>query len=860
MDQNIEIDGTKQTRRTAKREFSSYLQKEVLYSLNYLLSELKSNRVTGELKTLTRDPIKGRIIGIPSNMRNVTFTIALDQGKRVIYDISKEFVDIGIKNNIESMKNVIENNGNGNIEKSNKCNYRNCDINENLATTPCLVCSKEVHHICANEIYEGELHKRYCSHVCYHMDNHCESESKNSESMESINNTTSITNINVNIDILDSEYEEDDYEEVPDVFMDGYEESKYPLRKLNDEIEIVNNAICKGDPNEIVKLIQNLDWNFNGKVEHDALDIMRNNPKITCEAIHLSETPVDVFLNIFPEHLFCLIADESNRYREQNHLTKIKKIGTDEIIKFVALLISRSLNPWSSGMRNHWREKCYGIAINFMFPLLIYLFSFVGPFLPGTFGDYLSRNRYKEIVRCLHFVNNEEEKESKSKFFKVEPIVKTLNATFLKCYSLGAHVSYDECTIESLSRYCPGIQYNPMKPHPWGIKLHSVNCAETGYCHKFEVFSGKYNKDGSINENVSGPQSLLRNIEYLAYSKRIIYTDRFYTSLPILMKLRSIGLHGVGTIRTDAKGLPMGIIMKKNSKIERGTSRVATTSIGKYGTISVMSWMDVKPVHLISSCINTNANVVERRGKGKSTKDKIPSLTPFAQYVKYMGGTDLHDYLRMSRYSIRSSHIFKKWYIMFFCSMVDLAIVNSYILWKFMHQPNTKEYLSHESFMERVATGLLTIHTKTTTRTSKNFTPSKMMETNINSEHVIVRYEPGDGYGGTEKRFRRCFVCQAHGHRVHSQYYCSVCKVCVCTKLCTKSFFCWSELHSNEIFQQRLQKRKTKLNNQQITTPTNVIPTEPTSRSKRDKRSRLRSMKQTAKRNCNKKLLSEFNI
>ena len=72
-------------------------------------------------------------------------------------------------------------------------------------------------------------------------------------------------------------------------------------------------------------------------------------------------------------------------------------------------------------------------------------------------------------------------------------LIDTLNNTFFSAFVLGRHVSYDEMTIESCSRYIPSIQYNPMKPHKWGLKLHSVNCATTGFLHRFEVYTGKYN-------------------------------------------------------------------------------------------------------------------------------------------------------------------------------------------------------------------------------------------------------------------------------------------------------------------------------------------------------------------------------
>ncbi len=47
-----------------------------------------------------------------------------------------------------------------------KCAVIGCDVVEPLETSPCCVCNLQVHHMCANNIHEGELHERYCSKKC----------------------------------------------------------------------------------------------------------------------------------------------------------------------------------------------------------------------------------------------------------------------------------------------------------------------------------------------------------------------------------------------------------------------------------------------------------------------------------------------------------------------------------------------------------------------------------------------------------------------------------------------------------------------------------------------------------------------
>jgi len=53
------------------------------------------------------------------------------------------------------------------------CHAEGCTLDASLATTPCAVCQRGVHHICSNEFYDGELSKRYCAPRCqlyFHSD------------------------------------------------------------------------------------------------------------------------------------------------------------------------------------------------------------------------------------------------------------------------------------------------------------------------------------------------------------------------------------------------------------------------------------------------------------------------------------------------------------------------------------------------------------------------------------------------------------------------------------------------------------------------------------------------------------------
>ena len=262
--------------------------------------------------------------------------------------------------------------------------------------------------------------------------------------------------------------------------------------------------------------------------------------------------------------------------------------------------------------------------------------------------------------------------------------------------------------------------------------------------------------------------------------------------------------------------------------------RLAKASLGEYGDLSCLGWQDTKPVHIVSTGISTNQCTILRRVKGNKNQIPVSSANVINRYQRYMGGVDRNDYLRMSRYSVQTSNVTKKWYKLFFSAMIDLCLVNSFILWKIMNR-NSRNSSEHGWFQEQVAIGLL--NTRMVSRSRSSTPTGTRSAKNDNTSHKIVRYDVGEGYQGREKRYRRCFVCQYLGFRSMSEHYCNTCNVCVCVKLNALGQLCWNELHSNICFEERIKKRQTKMNSS-----TSSL-TEPHNRSTRDIRKRKRSAK-----------------
>ena len=112
-------------------------------------------------------------------------------------------------------------------------------------------------------------------------------------------------------------------------------------------------------------------------------------------------------------------------------------------------------------------------------------------------------------------------------------------------------------------------------------------------------------------------------------------------------------------------------------------------------------WKDSALVFNLSTCYNVVPNerwdVVDRKVREKSGcwgKESLACPPSIIQFNKYMGGVDRHDHLRSSYTLQRSS---SKWWLYFTWFAVDIALVNSYLIYKEMFPKMT-----HKKFQLQV--------------------------------------------------------------------------------------------------------------------------------------------------------------
>lgn len=279
----------------------------------------------------------------------------------------------------------------------------------------------------------------------------------------------------------------------------------------------------------------------------------------------------------------------------------------------------------------------------------------------------------------------------------------------------------------------------------------------------------------------------------------ILYFDNFYTSLGLLTYLRSRGIYSLRTLRANRvpniKLSSDAELAKK--KVERGYSEEYVANA--FGIdISNVLWQDNKTVRLLSTYVGIKpflsrqieTPTLTSKRWDRKTKQRVEIDCPFIvkEYNRHMGGVDLMDGL-IGRYHIRMKT--RKWTNKLFFHMLDLAMVNAYILHNRLHPKVTEEL---QAFRIEVAESLCSINTKNkkgrplataAAAAAEYVAPKKGHKSYIPT--ADVRFDGMDHWCKFLDRAGKK-SCKFPGCKSETQAYCTKCKLNICNST-TKSCF-----------------------------------------------------------------------
>ena len=371
----------------------------------------------------------------------------------------------------------------------------------------------------------------------------------------------------------------------------------------------------------------------------------------------------------------------------------------------------------------------------------------------------MTRNRYMEIKKYIHFSDNSEllsiPSEERDKLFKIRPLLEKLNQNFLKFGVFSKFLSIDEQMVRYFGHHYLK-QFIRAKPIRFGFKQWAICCSETGYCYRMDVYEGK----STTNTKETGVTGLGASVVAKMVSildqpeQHEIFFDSFFTGFSLMKYLNDINVRATGTCRFDRMNKCPLTKDKEMKKKSRGTYDYQFDTKNE---ILAITWMDNSCVKLLS-----NHETIEPLSWAKrwsrSEKKEITISQPklINQYNKYMGGVDKMDW-NVQKYRIKIRG--KKWYFPLVTNAIDVALVNSYVLYCMAN-----DQISLLDYRRTVARAYLTLSSdlsdpkqqgrKALPKSSLTRVP---VDIRLSGNHVIERTEMG--------RQRKCAICKANARK-----------------------------------------------------------------------------------------------
>ena len=456
-------------------------------------------------------------------------------------------------------------------------------------------------------------------------------------------------------------------------------------------------------------------------------------------------SPLELFEKLMNPSIYEHIVKETVRYASSCKNMCDFTFSVDELKTFIGILLFSGYHKVPSE-KDYWSsEEDLGVPI---------------------IQRAMSRNRYQLVKGLIHFCNNEDAKDNThDKGFKIRSLLSLAKESFQQFGIFEEFISVDEMIVKYYGRNSLK-QFMRGKPIRFGYKLWAA-CGVSGYCYNFDLYCGKKGSRNDDNDDglLLGTKVVLRMLEPVKVpNSHSVFFDNFFTGYDLLVHLRNLGYQATGTVRENRLSkcpLQPANIMKKE---KRGTYDYMFDTNEE---ILFVRWSDNKCV-----CVGTNYDTIEPVKKVKrwqsdiKAKGDVPQPNVLNNYNAYMGGVDHHDWLA-GKYatSLRG----KKWYWPLFTRVLDMMIVNAWIIHKFLHQG--KEQLDLVSFKRAVCVPYLKSGDAGRKLGRKTNAPSP------STKLADVRYDGKEHVVAKREQQRRC---QSKPCTKKPRTYCAKCNVTLC--------------------------------------------------------------------------------
>ncbi|XP_045446632.1 piggyBac transposable element-derived protein 4-like [Melitaea cinxia] len=270
------------------------------------------------------------------------------------------------------------------------------------------------------------------------------------------------------------------------------------------------------------------------------------------------------------------------------------------------------------------------------------------------FRQYMSRNRFLLLFRCLHFSSS-----SAGGLSKVEKLIERFNDKMNYLICAQKELSLDESMILYRGRLF-FRQFIKNKKHKYGMKLYMLTEPD-GLVLRLHLYGGSADITSGKGHTEKVVLHLLKDFLGKGHS---VYMDNFYNSYNLAAKLLTHKTYCTGTLRKKREFNPEIV----NSKMKKGDNK----SVFHNG-IHIGCYRDKRYIPYIST--EHDDEMVTVTNKRGISKEKPKAL---AFYNRFMSGIDRQDQM-LSYYPCERKTL--RWYKKFLIHVFQIQILNAYILY-----------------------------------------------------------------------------------------------------------------------------------------------------------------------------------
>ena len=441
-------------------------------------------------------------------------------------------------------------------------------------------------------------------------------------------------------------------------------------------------------------------------------------------------TPAACFFAFFTPTLMALHRDETNRHLLTLH-PDASLVSLFELPAFYGIQIIMGLMPHPR-LEEFWRKQPADTPPHVAHP---------------NFQHIMSYKRYRQIKDALHFANNDLDTRV-DPLFKLRPAIDTFRSTFKKYFRTGTDVCIDEGIIP-FKGVNPHRRKIPKPGGSTGFKVLILADSDIHYCYDFIIDA--CSESQSIREHI---EPLVNNLS----RGQVLYCDRWFGTIAVVDWLKSLQIGYVGTFLENRNPAKM-------CQLPPHSPKGAFKACQKDG-ICICRWEDTSQCCFIMTAVGISEVQYARKQKtGANAGQKIPIPAPAAakKFNFKMGGVDRFDQMKAKFYSCCGRFKTKKWYHKLWFGIVDILLVNAWLLYK-----HTQNDAKHFDF----------VHTLAQQLTAPYLLEKQEAQPQTTSTTHLVHFSADPATGARPQR--ACYACSTATKRIRTTFGCSSCQRALC--------------------------------------------------------------------------------